>query len=875
MINISIRWRLILLSSISILFMLGFTINEALNNREQVTNLEATRVKIEALQSFSTLSGDIYRLLRLPNSSPIRKSAYASAAKQFGSILQYNKQLEGLSAQWDIVDELDDLDQILQELSNPSNERKPFLGVWAFDVLQEILVELNDVDIFLADDNINTAGKIFSDLNNFVFWTQKEAWVGYKLYLYPELREDSLDHYLSTIHRQSQYLNAFLRSNDSSTRLGQLLDVFASKEYQDSVDFRERIFKRQFDSQEIKQYVAGLEQRHIVTLQVVDSYTTELQGQLAARIKAQKIRTTLTTVFVITFATLVFWLTSTTSLRLNRNLSHILDGMSDQNRNTEEHKPIVTEGHDELTQFADKVNEIMSANQQHYQDLIEAKEDAISANRAKSAFLANMSHEIRTPLNGIIGMAEILSQSQLNANQQEVLADIESSSHTLLVLLNDILDLSKIESGNLLLSPQAADLREVVYDSVSVILSKAISKNVELDINIDANTPHQLLFDEHRLRQVLTNLLSNAIKFTDSGAISTTVTYTPGSMSRGMIECHVADTGIGIEESKLDSVFEPFTQEDGSITRQFGGTGLGLAICRQLIDLMDGRITASSVKGEGSIFSFGFYVDIVESKPKTFDNLKSALIVSNSFNYVAQLTKECERFGIQSEVVPTIDDISNPQLDCDVLLYCHTLHQPMDHDLASLKQRYPLSKVIVCQHHLFKTNQITESVHSTHTVPFLGKRFSNSLLALDTGATQAVEKPTKSEDVHELNRRILIVEDNLMNQKIASFFLEKAGYEYTITSNGQEAVDVVTQGEQFDAILMDCMMPVMDGITATQTIRAWEKEQGIAPLPIIALTASVLDEDIKDCFEAGMNAYLPKPYKSHQLYELFDNLGIV
>ncbi|MDK9760068.1 hybrid sensor histidine kinase/response regulator, partial [Vibrio sp. D173a] len=317
-----------------------------------------------------------------------------------------------------------------------------------------------------------------------------------------------------------------------------------------------------------------------------------------------------------------------------------------------------------------------------------------------------------------------------------------SSSHTLLVLLNDILDLSKIESGNLLLSPQAADLREVVYDSVSVILSKAISKNVELDINIDANTPHQLLFDEHRLRQVLTNLLSNAIKFTDSGAISTTVTYTPGSMSRGMIE-----------------------------------------------------LTASSVKGEGSIFSFGFYVDIVESKPKTFDNLKSAVIVSNGFNYVAQLTKECERFGIQSEVVPTIDDISNPQLDCDVLLYCHTLHQPMDHDLASLKQRYPLSKVIVCQHHLFKTNQITESVHSTHTVPFLGKRFSNSLLALDTGAAQVVEKPTKSEDVHELNRRILIVEDNLMNQKIASFFLEKAGYEYTITSNGQEAVDVVTQGE--------------------------------------------------------------------------------
>lgn len=864
-----------MLSSISILFMLGFTINEALKNREQVTNLEATRVRVEALQAFSALSGDIYRLLRLPNSSPIRESAYTSANKEFDLILQYNKQLEGLSAQWDIANSLRDFNQVLIELQQPSPAQRPYLGVLAFDVLQEILVELNDVDIFLADDSIKIEGKIFSDLNNFVFWTQKEAWVGYKLYLYPELREDSLDHYLSTIHRQSQYLNAFIRNSDSSIRLRQLIDVFASKEYQESIDFRERIFKRQFDSQEIKHYVSGLEQRHVVTLQVVDSYTAELQGQLAARIEEQKIRTTLTTMFVITLASLVFWLTSTTSLRLNRNLSYILNGMSDQNRGTGEHKPIETEGHDELTQFADKVNEIMSDNQQHYRDLIEAKEDAISANRAKSAFLANMSHEIRTPLNGIIGMAEILSQSQLNANQQEVLSDIESSSHTLLVLLNDILDLSKIESGNLLLSPQAADLREVVYDSVSVILSKAISKNVELNINIDANTPHQLLFDEHRLRQVMTNLLSNAIKFTDSGAISTTVTYTPSSETRGMVECQVADTGIGIEESKLDSIFEPFTQEDGSITRQFGGTGLGLAICRQLIDLMDGRIAAMSVKGEGSKFIFSFYVDTVESKPKTFDNLKTALIVSNSFNYVAQLSRECERFGIQSEVVPSINDISNSQLDCDVLLYCHTLHQQMDRDLAALKQRYPISKVIVCQHHLFKTNQITESVHSTHTVPFLGKRFSNSLLALDSGVSQAADKPTKSEDVHELNRRILIVEDNLMNQKIASFFLEKAGYEYIITSNGQEAVDVVTQGEQFDAILMDCMMPVMDGITATQAIRAWEKEQGIAPLPIIALTASVLDEDIKDCFEAGMNAYLPKPYKSHQLYELFDSLGIV
>tara|TARA_B100001063_G_C16443827_1_gene394871 strand:- start:86 stop:559 length:474 start_codon:yes stop_codon:yes gene_type:complete len=157
----------------------------------------------------------------------------------------------------------------------------------------------------------------------------------------------------------------------------------------------------------------------------------------------------------------------------------------------------------------------------------------------------------------------------------------------------------------------------------------------------------------------------------------------------------------------------------------------------------------------------------------------------------------------------------------------------------------------------------------------LGKRFLNSLLSLDIGEQEVEQEELETEEIRSLNRRILIVEDNLMNQKIASFFLEKAGYEYLIASNGQEAVDVITQGAQFDAILMDCMMPVMDGITATRAIRDWETEQGVTPLPIIALTASVLDEDIKDCFEAGMNAYLPKPYKSHQLYDLFSSLDIV
>lgn len=579
------------------------------------------------------------------------------------------------------------------------------------------------------------------------------------------------------------------------------------------------------------------------------------------------------TLLILAVAGVLLWLSSTTSLRLNRNLSLILKGVSECADG--KHKAIQTNGNDELAEFVDTLNRVMERNQQHNQELIEAKEDAISANKAKSAFLANMSHEIRTPLNGIIGMAEILSQSQLSANQQEVLEDIESSSHSLLVLLNDILDLSKIESGNLMLSPHNADLREAVYDSVSVILSKAISKDIELDINIDAQTPTQLFFDEYRVRQVLTNLLSNAIKFTSKGTITTDIAYTPMSLGRGKLECSVSDSGIGIEPEKLESIFEPFTQEDGSITRQFGGTGLGLAICRQLVDLMGGYITARSVKGGGSTFTFCLYVDTVEAHAQTFDNLSRATIISNSFNYLDQLVKECERLNVRPNVVSSISDLGESLKESDLVLYCHTLHHSMRKDLEALKALYPLTRVIVCQHHLFKTNLITETVHSTHTLPFLGRRFLNSLRSLDAGEVQSPTVEVKDEEVRSLNRRILIVEDNLMNQKIASFFLEQAGYEYLIASNGQEAVDVITQGAQFDAILMDCMMPVMDGITATRVIREWETDQQAPPLPIIALTASVLEEDIKNCFEAGMNAYLPKPYKSHQLYDLFSSLDIV
>lgn len=537
-------------------------------------------------------------------------------------------------------------------------------------------------------------------------------------------------------------------------------------------------------------------------------------------------------------------------------------------------KQITIDGNDEFSDFAGNLNHIIQELQAHEERLVQAKEEAIAANRAKSSFLANMSHEIRTPLNGIIGMTEILASSGLNVNQQDILADIDTSSHSLLVLLNDILDLSKIEAGNLALNPGTFNFAEMVYDTVNLVNVKAVNQHIELNIQLDPRLPVLVTADEIRVKQILMNLLSNAVKFTRDGYVNVEVHYVDHTPPQ--IRCSVTDTGKGIDKDKLKTIFEPFTQEDSSITRRFGGTGLGLTICHQLLELMHGTIQVQSTKGLGSQFEFVIPIEVPVEQPIAAPIQEVTLLIANGSNYSAAIRRECVRLGlevVETESMAQLDDmpLNKPVMN---VLYCHSLAHNDHSDIQQLQQRFPQAKLIMLQHHLFVTQTATDAIQGRITLPFLGLRFERLLRASsDNRVLSTSDKPTSAPEL-ESSARILIVEDNLMNQKIATFFLEKAGLDYMIVSNGQEAVDIVTQGSQFSAVLMDCMMPVMDGFTATRRIREWEAERGLKKLPIIALTASVLDEDIAHCFDAGMDAYLPKPYKSQQLFDIFTELEV-
>ena len=520
------------------------------------------------------------------------------------------------------------------------------------------------------------------------------------------------------------------------------------------------------------------------------------------------------------------------------------------------------------------------------QILQEAKSQAEQANQSKSEFLANMSHEIRSPLNAVTGMTYLLQKTQLTTRQQDYLNIILSSSSTLLGVINDILDFSKIEAGHLEIE-QTRFLLEDVFKNLSSLESlRASQKELEIVFSIDKNTPQAVVGDPLRLGQILINLTSNAIKFTEQGQIVVSVVPVSGQGGRIKLCFSVQDTGIGIEQNKAAQLFEPFTQADGSTTRQYGGTGLGLAICKQLVELMGGSIGVESEIGHGSRFYFDIEFtradDETELPLQPPPDLSGMRVLVVDDNAVARETLQSmlESFSFDVSVVSSgaaalveLERACGADSDGRYDLVLMDWKMPgMDGVEASrlIQQSDWLPQLpTVIMVTAYSRDEVMKEAHKVGIDGFLVKPVNASTLfnAIVEALTlsddgEALPVPVSMPTINLSGARVLVVEDNRINQRIAREILQGVGVEVEIAANGAIAVQVV-RDHSFDLVLMDLQMPEMDGYQATRMIR---KDKQFDALPIVAMTAHAMAGDREKCLDAGMNDHLAKPIDPNHLF---------
>jgi len=559
--------------------------------------------------------------------------------------------------------------------------------------------------------------------------------------------------------------------------------------------------------------------------------------------------------------------------------------------NTETDRTFGKEDIEILKRFAG-IATIVIDNALLYQQAEAAKEAAVSATEAKSDFLANMSHEIRTPMNAILGMADLLWESSLSPEQKKYVKIFRNAGESLLDIINDILDISKVEAGQIELEEIPFDLRETVERACEMMALKAHEKDLELLYQISPHTPTGLLGDQVRLRQVLINLMGNAVKFTHAGEIILEVTQKEISQTDdggGAVELlfSVRDTGIGIPKEKQPQIFESFTQAESSTTREYGGTGLGLTICKRIVELMGGRIRVESEPGQGCTFSFSarFGIDrqpTPDAKPLSVDitGLRVLVVDDNATNRLilretltgwgatireAQNGKECleviaQVAGAGEPFELILIDGKMPIMDGFEAVgkirerFGHLNQTVMlltSDDSSSKISKAKKSGVPVCLVKPVKRAELKEAIHTA-----LGRA--------EAPEERDIQVSTAAQVVDTRELSVLVVEDGKENRMLIRAYLKKSPHRLEMAENGQEGLDKFMSAP-YDMVLMDMRMPVMDGYAATQEIRRWEQKQGRTPTPIIALTAHALKEDKQKCLDAGCSDYLSKPVKKADL----------
>lgn len=510
------------------------------------------------------------------------------------------------------------------------------------------------------------------------------------------------------------------------------------------------------------------------------------------------------------------------------------------------------------------------------EELRRANERAEAAVRAKSEFLTNMSHEIRTPMNAVIGFAGLLSETKLTPEQRIYVDTIRSSSDTLLTLINDILDFSKIESEKLELEMVSFDLRECLEHIFDLVSEKAAQKDLDIYYTVTEDTPPEVVSDSTRIRQILFHLVSNAIKFTEKGEVE--ISLEAKRLRRNQYELHfcVRDTGIGIPADEVDKLFQPFSQLDISMSRNYGGTGLGLAISRRLAEFLGGRIWVESELGVGSKFHFSFPCKASDKSLAAYLQSsralkgKRALLVTEYESSRKILTQYLECWGMEVLSVQTLPEVVNrisfgEKFDLAILDLKSTLEWPL---LTLIKESARDENLpIFFYSYTYLKSSKTPYIDCYMTKPIKPLQLFSRLHELLGASSLAVEEEMAEEDPTTiLNIRVLVAEDNVVNQKVTVQILRSMGYRADVAANGREVLEMLRK-VRYDVVLMDVQMPEMDGLEAARRIR--RGEHGSYQPYIIAVTANALKGDRERCLEAGMEDYVSKPVRKHELYKAF------